>query len=146
MARSIYYGGPQPPNSRCALGFVRWRLVLYAIALGIQVFAFDLGIHLKATTGGSTRLVSNLHNKTVSLPQALIHHKSMVYSLYMVKCPGNERLKATTWGTKFCNTAPVVALTSISLAFGVCIRPWHSFFAFTLRPLLEVHKARQQPP
>ncbi len=21
----LNYGGPQPPNSRCALGFVRWR-------------------------------------------------------------------------------------------------------------------------
>ncbi len=39
-------------------------------------FAFTLGIHLKATT----RLISNLHKKNVSLPEAIVlnHHKSMV--------------------------------------------------------------------
>ncbi len=82
------YGGPQPPTSGCALCIGTWHWgecsLPCAFVLGIHpnlslAFAFTIGIHLKA----GTRLISNLHIKNVSLPQAIVfnHHKFMVYSV-----------------------------------------------------------------
>ena len=66
LNNALFYGGPQPPNSGFAWGFVHWGWVLFAFALGIQLFAFEFGSLTKSPWSCSTHPFLAFVRHTVS--------------------------------------------------------------------------------